>query len=148
MFFADYLVPFAKSSMDQVVLLESVFRVFCDSFGQKISKQKSVVFFSRNVNQDNINGLGNGMGMVVTNDLGKYLGVPIIHGKITKQMYAYVVDKMKMRILDWTSKCLSMAGQSVLSQSFLSASPLFTMQTTVILKAICNEIDMLRRKFI
>ena len=112
MCFADDLVLFAKASMDQVVLLENVFRAFCDSSGQKISKHKSVVFFSRNVNQDKINALGNGMGMVVTNDLGKYLGVPIIHGRITKQMYAYVVDKMKMkiRISDWASKCLSMAG--------------------------------------
>ena len=100
------------------------------------------------MHQDKINALGNGMSIVVMKDLGRYLGVLIIHGRITKQTYAYVVEKMKMRISDWTSKCLSMAGGLVLSQSVLSASLLFTMQTAEVLKATCNEIDMFRRKFI
>ena len=72
MFFTDDLVLFAKAFMDQVVLLDNMFRVFCDSSGQKISKQKSIVFFSRNVNQDRITTIGNDTGMVVTNDLGRY----------------------------------------------------------------------------
>ena len=148
LFFADDLVLFTKASFDQVTFLENVFRIFCDSSGQKISKQKSIVFFSRNVHQDRINELGRDMGMVVTTDLGRYLGVPIIHGRITKQMYAYVVDKMKRRISDWSTKYLSMVGRLVLSQSVLSASPLFTMQSAVVPKATCHEIDMLRRKFI
>ena len=41
-----------------------------------------------------------------------------------------------------------MADRLMLSQSVLSASPLFTMQTAVVPKATCHEIDMLRRKFI
>ena len=52
LFFADDLVLFAKASMDQVVLIEKVFQIFCDSSGQKLSKQKSVIFFSRNVRND------------------------------------------------------------------------------------------------
>ena len=67
------------------------------------------------MHQDRINELGRDMGMMVTSDLGRYLGVPIIHGRITKQMYAYVVDKMKRRISDWSTKYLSMAGRLVLS---------------------------------
>ena len=38
LFFANDLVLFAKASFDQVTLLENVFRIFCDSSGQKISK--------------------------------------------------------------------------------------------------------------
>ena len=54
--------------MDQVILLENVFEIFYELSEQKISKQKSVLFFSHNVHQDKINALGNGMGMVVTKD--------------------------------------------------------------------------------
>ena len=50
------------------------------------------------MHQDRINTLGSDMGMVVMTDLGRYLGVPIIHGRITKQMYTYVIEKMKRRM--------------------------------------------------
>ena len=105
-FFADDLVFFAKASMDQMVLFEEVFQIFCESFGQKISKEKIVAFFSHNMRSDQIHALGEEMGVVVTKDLGTYLGVPIINGRITKQTYGYIVDKMKKRIADWASKCL------------------------------------------
>ena len=88
------------------------------------------------------------MGVTVTNDLGRYLGVPIISGRITKQTYSYIVNKIKKKISDWSSRCLSMAGRLVLNQSVLSATPIYTMQTALVPITTCNEIDRMRRNFI
>ena len=139
---------FAKATMDQVELIENVFKRFCDSSGQKLSKQKSVVFFSCNIKTNFVDILGNRMGMKVTNDLGRYMGVPIIHGKIQRGTYAYILDKMKSRISDWACKRLSMASRLVLNQLVLSYIPAFTMQTVVLPETTCYEIDKVRRKFL
>ena len=140
MFFADDLVLFTEASMEQVVLLEQVFQTFCDSSRQKISKEKSVIYVSHNVKHDKAKALGDGMGVVVTKDLGRYLGVPNINGRVTKRTYGYIVDKMRKRISDWNNRWLSMAGRLVLNQSVLSAAPIFTMQTTMLPKTTCLKL--------
>ena len=106
LFFADDLVLFAKADEGQIRILEEVFHQFCVCSGQKLSKEKSVVFFSRNVKPHVVKVLGDAMGMKVTNDLGRYLGVPILHRRVTNKIYKYLVDKMKARIIDWSSKRL------------------------------------------
>ena len=100
MFFVDDLVLFTEASVEHVVLLELVFQTFCDSSRQKISKEKSVIYVSHNVKHDKAKALGDGMGVVVTKDLGRYLGVPNINGRVTKRTYGYIVDKMRKGTVD------------------------------------------------
>lgn len=47
--FADDLIFFAEANLEQVELIQSILDVFCQSSGQKVSKEKSRVFFSNNV---------------------------------------------------------------------------------------------------
>ena len=48
LFFADDLVSFAKASLDQVDIISKVMDNFCLLSGHRISKEKTIVFFSRN----------------------------------------------------------------------------------------------------
>ena len=88
------------------------------------------------------------LGITVTDNLGQYLGVPIVHGRITKETYKYIIEKMSRRLKDWSSKRLSMAGRLVLNQMVLSVIPSFTMQTAILTKATCNVIDKIQRHFL
>ena len=92
--------------------------------------------------------LGQVLGIIVTDNLGRSLGVPIVHGRITKETYKYIVEKMSRRLEDWSSKMLSMAGRLVLNQTVLSAIPSFTMQTAVLTKATCSVIDKIQHDFL
>ncbi|KAE8734165.1 hypothetical protein F3Y22_tig00000778pilonHSYRG00265 [Hibiscus syriacus] len=47
-------------------------------------------------------------------DLGKYLGVPLIHGRVSKVTYNELVDKVKERLSSWKSNTLSIAGRVTL----------------------------------
>lgn len=47
--FADDLTLFAEASMGQVEIIKTILRLFCDSFGQRVSSEKTRVFFSKNV---------------------------------------------------------------------------------------------------
>jgi hypothetical protein len=68
--------------------------LFCNSSGQKVSKDKSRVFFSKNVGWHKRRDLSNDLGIQTTDDLGKYLGVPILHKKFSKNTYQFVLDKV------------------------------------------------------
>ena len=49
LFFADDLVLFVKVSLDQVSIISKVLNDFCLASGHRISKEKIIVFFSRNI---------------------------------------------------------------------------------------------------
>ena len=66
-------------------------------------------------------------GIEVTDDLGKYLGVPLLHGRVTKSIFQPVVEQVKKRLVGWQKKMLSFAGRATLVQSVLTAIPLYTM---------------------
>ena len=82
LFFADDLVLFVKASLDQVDIISKVLDNFCLSSGHRISKEKTTVFFSRNTDNHVAQQIGDGFGFKITTDMGKYLGVPIIHAGV------------------------------------------------------------------
>ena len=71
--------------------------------------------------------LGNQMGVAITNDLGRYLGIPILHHRVSNSTHRYMVDNMINRVNEWSSKRLSMTRRLVLNQFVLSVIPSYTM---------------------
>ena len=75
--FADDLFIFAEASMSQVEVISNCLDIFCASSGQKVSKEKTKIYFSKNVNHTRATEIASSFGFSLTNDLGKYLGVPL-----------------------------------------------------------------------
>ena len=148
LFFVYDLVLFAKASFDQVAIITKVLDTFCSSFGHHIGKDKSIVFFSSNTNNHVAYQTGEAFKFKVTADLGKYLGVPVIHGQNTRGTYFYLVDKLQKHNTSYHSTRLSLAGRTTLAKSVLSALPIYTMQTTVLPQATCAKLDAFCRGFI
>ena len=73
-------------------------------------------------------------------NLGKYLGVSIIHGRITKNTYNKVVERVQNRLVDWKVNYLS-AGRIMLNNSMISIILVYAMQTTKISGGICDHIE-------
>lgn len=42
-----------------------------------------------------------------TTELGRYLGVESVHQRISKHIFAPLLEKCKKRLAGWKSKCLS-----------------------------------------
>lgn len=84
----------------------------------------------------------------LTADLGKYLGVPLIHKRVSKTTYYHILEKVQDRLAGWKAEQLSMAGRTLLVQSVTSAIPVYTMQTTRIPEAINQEIDRRNCRFV
>ncbi|KAH9666673.1 reverse transcriptase domain-containing protein [Citrus sinensis] len=67
-------VFFTKASCTQAAVINDVLNTFCMSSGAKVNKQKSQVFFSKNVKPCNVRNIGTTLRFSVTTDLGNYLG--------------------------------------------------------------------------
>lgn len=146
--FADDLMLFAEASADQVEIIKTTLKLFCDSSGQKVSQDKTRVFFSRNVSREKKKELSESLGFQCTEDMGKYLGAPLIHQRSCRQSYQFILDRVNQRLSNWKASQLSLAGRVTLAKSVIQAMPSYVMQTTSLPRALCDEIDRKCKKFI
>ena len=97
-FFADNLLLLAEAASGQARVINTVFENFCNSFEAKVNKTKTQVFFSKNISERERNRIGRMLGFI-TKDLGKYLGMPLLHPRVSKSTYQDILDKMEKKAL-------------------------------------------------
>lgn len=146
--FADDVLLFAEASEEQIILLKHILDLFCRCSSQKISEAKTRIFFSKNVDSCVKNTICQASGFQMTNDLGKYLGVPILHEKINRRSFQFILDKVDSRLSNWKVKTLSFAGRLTLTYSVIQAMPSYIMQSTYLPNYFCVEIDKRCRRFL
>nr|XP_025664883.1 uncharacterized protein LOC112763420 [Arachis hypogaea] len=146
--FADDIILFAEANVDQANIINKCLEAFCKSSGQKVSKDKTRVFFSRNVGHNVRTEISNVMQFTRTDDLRKYLGVPILHSKVTKHTFEGIINKLHVRLNSWKASSLSLAGRTTLVKSVLSSMPIYNMHSALLPTATCNSIDRICRNFI
>ncbi|CAN1756343.1 Putative ribonuclease H protein At1g65750, partial [Linum perenne] len=88
------------------------------------------------------------LGINATQDLGRYLGVPILHGKVTNHTYSYLLDHLDSKLAGWKADNLSLAGIFTLASSVLNFVPSYAMQTAYLPVGLCDKIDRKIRNFI
>lgn len=113
-----------------------------------MSFEKSNLHCSPNTKKRTVRKIVKICGSPSTDNLGKYLGMPLIHSRINKYTYANIVDKVQNRLSGWKSKSLSMAGRLTLIQAVTSSSPIYAMQTARLPASSCSKIDKLNRNFL
>ena len=146
--FADDLILFAEASIEQSHFVKDCLDRFCEASGQKGNASKSRIYFSPNTCEQSRESVCEVLGMSSTEDLGRYLGVPTINGRITKATYRHVVERVERRLAGWKTKCLSLAGRITLIQSTISSIPAYTMQTAKLPRSTCDELDRKTRRFL
>ncbi|CAN1732392.1 Putative ribonuclease H protein At1g65750 [Linum perenne] len=75
------------------------------------------------------------LGFQETKDLGRYLGVSILHGKVSKDTYGYILEHMRRKLDGWKCNSLSLAGRVTLTLSVLNSIPSYAMQTSFLSKS-------------
>lgn len=69
------------------------------------------------------------------------LEFPLLHDWVTKSTLNFMMDKFRRRLQTWSARNLSIASKITLAQSVLSAIPNYFMQTMLIPKGICDELE-------
>ncbi|CAN1148633.1 Putative ribonuclease H protein At1g65750, partial [Linum perenne] len=147
-FFADDLILFSEASASQAQVISDILDRFCEASGQSVSKPKSRVYFSRNTPAHVSTEIVHILGISATPNLGRYLGVPILHGKVTKYTYEFLLDRLDSKLAGWKADNLSLAGRVTLASSVLNSLPCYVMQTAFLPVSLCDKIDRKFRDFI
>lgn len=148
LFFADHLMLFAHASIEQMSMIHSCIEEFSGYSNLIISPAKSKLFVSPNVSRALANQLSSISGIPITDNLGTYLGLPIIHGRVLRESYSHMIDKILKRLADWKGKLLSPDGRRTLIQSTTSSIPLHTMQTALLPMSTCQRLDQINPNFL
>ncbi|KAG7556773.1 Reverse transcriptase domain [Arabidopsis suecica] len=87
-------------------------------------------------------------GIKSTKELGKYLGMPILHKRINKDTFSEVIERVTSRLAGWKGRFLSMAGRLTLTKSVLSSIPVHTMSVISLPKSSMDRLDRISRDFL
>lgn len=124
--------------MDKVLECHNL---FFSTLGQRASVEKTKKNFSKGVPYFTVRTLSYKYGFGITHDLGKYLGVPFLHRRITKQTYGYIIESLHQKLVTWKSNRLSCTSRIILCKLVLATVPLYPMQSTLLPKLVCSEIE-------
>lgn len=148
LFFADELILFAEDNLEQVRVIHACLDAFSKASGEKVNKDNTHMFVSRNVHANVALELSSEAGYNLVQDLGKYLGIPLHHGRVNRSSFQFVEEKHSECLSKWRSNFLSLAGQITLTKSILNTIPIYYMQTNLFPTETCERIDKISRDFI
>ena len=147
-FFADDLVLFAKVNATNCIAISETIDEFCRLSGQTVSKAKSKVYFSPNVDRESRESLCDILGFSSTPSLRKYLGFPIRYMGSSSQDFNFILERVKKNLAGWKANLLSLAGRTVLIQASSATIASYVMQCNQILSTILEGIDRVNRNFL
>lgn len=133
LFFADDLLLFADATVSQMEVVKRCLAEFEHASGQKVSFSKSIVHFSSNTLCEEAAEISLMGGMPLTEDLGRYLGMYLVHGHHGKQHYKSLLERVHKRLNGRKMKTLSLAGRATLASSIMLSMPIYQMQTAKML---------------
>ncbi|KAJ8899794.1 hypothetical protein K2173_019494 [Erythroxylum novogranatense] len=131
-----------------ILLLNTILDDFCQSSGQAINIDKTLMYCSPNVSMERALSLSSLMGVRLVADLGKYLGAPLLHGRFSKTTYQDLTFTIRRRVDHWRPDRIALAGRSVLCQSILQSIPGYLLQCTALPKGVLDSLDRVRRSFL
>ncbi|KAL4336136.1 hypothetical protein GQ457_07G003110 [Hibiscus cannabinus] len=134
--------------MKQMLVLRLVLEKFCNASGLKVSVAKTTIYFSDNVGASERRQISGSFGFKEVTELGRYLGVPIVHKRVTSSTYQFLVQKVRDKLSRWCASTLTLAGRVVLAKAVLAAIPSYTMQAVFLPKKVLIEIESLIQRFI
>lgn len=77
-----------------------------------------------------------------------YLGVPLLHQRVTGQTYHKLVERVLSRLSSWHAKSLAFVGRATLIQVVLLTIPIYTMQTKAVPSKTQQLIEKTCRRFL
>ena len=146
--FADDIFLFAKENLQECTPLFNLFLSFCEVLGQICNATKSKLFFSQNTPLDIDRSISSFTNMPIVQDLGKYLGMPLLTKRKLTPAFQPLLDEIHTRIHVWQSKLLSQESRLTLIKFVLSPHTYYQMQTIVLPRDTTSSIDRVIRDFL
>jgi hypothetical protein len=108
---------------------------------------KSEMIFSKKVHQSTKLAINQILPIPIMDNFSKYLGQPIITGRVKNQIFSYIQDKVWKKVKGWNEKNLSFAGRSTLIKVVAQAIPTYLMSNYLLPKSLCQHLESMTSRF-
>lgn len=115
--------------------------------GQQLNRNKTSLFFSKSTPSLITDQIKAALGVQEIKQYKKYLGLPSLVGRNKKASLLYIKERVKAKLQGWKEQLLSQAGREILLKGVIQAIPTFAMSCFKLLASLCNDIEILIRKF-
>ncbi|KAF6144497.1 hypothetical protein GIB67_013141 [Kingdonia uniflora] len=145
--FADDIFIFANGRTKGLKLLYKWLALYQETSGQVFSSEKSKLYLGAmtNVKKQKVKDIfGFDEGCLPTT----YLGIPLVQGRVTKEVLRTLVDKIIKSATGWAGNMLSLQGRAVLIQSVLNSISIFSMGIYKWPASLIKEGERILRNFL
>ncbi|XP_062094182.1 uncharacterized protein LOC133800245 [Humulus lupulus] len=115
--FVDDIVLFGKVFEREAQNLMECLDIFCSSSGERVSKPKFAVHFSKSVPNAKRMALAEFLQMPRVKGECPHLGLPLLASRSRAKDLRFILDKVNDRVQGWKANMLSKAGRSTLVQA-------------------------------
>ncbi|KAA3473128.1 reverse transcriptase [Gossypium australe] len=127
LFFADDCMLFGDASIEGASTMKAIIKEYELVSGQLVNFDKSLIYFNRNVDSDIQDQVGGILGVRVSNNPEKYLGLPTMIGRRKKHAFVDIKERFLKALQNWSLRLLSAGGKEVFLKSILQAIPIYAM---------------------
>lgn len=141
LFFVDDSIFFLDGKIQECQNLAAVLHQYCFASGQAINLKKSGIFFSRGCPQSLRDNMVRETRVPEIGNMGKYLGIPSNWASSKKEIFAWILGRINMKLEGWKEKLMSKAGKEILIKAVVQAIPQYAMSIFKIPLSICRAIE-------
>ncbi|TYK18951.1 uncharacterized protein E5676_scaffold418G00380 [Cucumis melo var. makuwa] len=145
--FADDLMIFCAADELSIRFIRDCLQKFGELSGLFANPRKSSIFVA-GVNNENASHLAACMGFVRGNLSVRYLGLPLLTGRLCSNDCAPLIQRITSQIRSWTARVLSFAGRMQLVCSVLRSLQVYWASVFVLPAYVHNEVDKILRSYL
>ena len=145
--FTNDRMVFCRATRDECDRVLKVLEDYEGDLGQKLNKEKTFLYFSKNTSREIKEYVKEKFGTRVVQHHEKYLRLPLLVGKGKRKAFNRIKDQVGRKIASWKGKLLSHASREILIKAVAQATPTYTMSCFKILDTLCKELNSLMGNF-
>ncbi|XP_056843438.1 uncharacterized protein LOC130495882 [Raphanus sativus] len=145
--FADDTMFFTRTDQESCNNFLAILAKYERASGQCINPTKSSITFSSKTPLPAKNRVKSSLSIEKEGGIGKYLGLPEHFGRRKRDIFNSILDRIRQKILGWSTRFLSGAGKEVLLKSVLTAIPAYAMSCFMLPTSLCKQIQSLLTRF-
>ena len=125
--FADDSLLFCQANQEEVQCITDTLQLYAASSGQCINFEKSSIYFSRNTEVAQREGIKAASRVKEVERFESYVGLPTLIGQAKYQTFSFLKDRVWKKIQGWKGKLLSKVGKEVLIKVVAQSIPTYMM---------------------
>ena len=145
--FADDSIIFCRASIAECERVLKVLDDYERDSGQKINKEKTVLYFSKTTSREVQDQVKQRLGVEIVKHHKKYLGLPPLVGRGKRKAFNRIKDQVGRKIAGWKGQLLSNAGREILIKAVAQATPTYTMSIFKLPDSLCKDLNSMMGNF-